>query len=103
MAWTCSNCSTFIDDDTFEVCWNCSCEKGKSKPPQALSNKIPDCIRCQTNLTFIGSKSFHEGTRWGVLGDLGEFFVNKENLDMFACKSCGKVEFFIEGFINTQV
>jgi len=98
MSWTCQNCNTIIDDDTFEVCWSCSSEKGKSVPNDAFANITPDCIRCQASLTFIGTKNFHEGTRWGVLGDLGELFINKENLDMYACKSCGKIEFFIEGF-----
>ncbi|OHU86670.1 MULTISPECIES: hypothetical protein [Pseudoalteromonas] len=98
MSWKCQNCNTTIDDDAFEVCWNCSCEKGKSKPSEELTKLAPDCIRCQASLTFIGTKNFHEGTRWGVLGELGELFVNKENLDMYACKSCGKVEFFVAGF-----
>ncbi|WP_105167835.1 hypothetical protein [Pseudoalteromonas sp. T1lg23B] len=102
MSWTCQNCNTIIDDDSFEVCWNCRCEKGKSAPDQDLTNLTPDCIRCQTGLTFIGTKNFHEGTRWGVLGELGELFVSKENLDMYACKSCGKVEFFIAGFHKHQ-
>jgi hypothetical protein len=43
----------------------------------------------------VGSKEFHEGSRWGVIGNLGELFVNKEALDMYACPSCGKVEFFL--------
>ena len=98
MSWTCQNCNTTIDDDEFEVCWSCNCEKGKPASEHNYSNSVPDCIRCQEILTFIGTKNFHEGTRWGVLGELGEFFVNKENLDMYACKSCGKVEFFIADF-----
>lgn len=98
MSWTCQHCSTTIDDDEFEVCWSCNCEKGNSSPDKRHHDTALDCIRCQASLTFIGTKNFHEGTRWGVLGELGEFFVNKENLDMYACKSCGKVEFFIAGF-----
>jgi hypothetical protein len=100
MSWQCQNCNTTIDDDEFEVCWNCNCEKGKAEPDQSLVPVAPDCIRCKAKLNFIGTKNFHEGTRWGILGELGEFFVNKENLDMYACKSCGKVEFFIAGFIE---
>ena len=98
MTWTCQYCKTKIDDDAFEVCWNCNCEKDKSEPEKRAADSIPDCIRCQDKISFIGTKNFHEGTRWGVLGDLGELFVNKENLDMYACKTCGKVEFFIAGF-----
>ncbi|WP_232056454.1 hypothetical protein [Pseudoalteromonas sp. A25] len=87
-----------MDDDSFEICWNCSCGKGELKPERDFIKKIPDCTRCDESLTFLGTKNFHEGTRWGALGGLGELLVNKENLDMYACKSCGKVEFFIEGF-----
>ncbi|SFC94545.1 hypothetical protein [Pseudoalteromonas denitrificans] len=97
MTWHCLNCETKIDDDGFETCWNCGCEKGLSKVVKPLDNNY-DCFRCRSELTFLGTRNFHEGSRWGVLGDLGEFFVDKENLDMYACKSCGKVEFFISKF-----
>ncbi|MDA1316623.1 MAG: hypothetical protein O3B87_01205 [bacterium] len=36
------------------------------------------CARCTIDLEYKGTKSFHEGTRWGALGELGELFVNKE-------------------------
>ncbi|MBD1582740.1 hypothetical protein [Pseudoalteromonas sp. S16_S37] len=101
MSWQCQNCNTTIDDDEFEVCWCCNLEKGKMAEDSVPCNSPLECTRCQTTLDFIGTKNFHEGTRWGVLGELGELFVNKENLDMYACKSCGKVEFFIAGF-NTK-
>lgn len=53
------------------------------------------CLRCDTKMMFVGRKMFHEGTRWGVLGDLAEVFVNKESFHVFHCPSCGKVEFFV--------
>ena len=55
------------------------------------------CPRCNVPLTYAGTKSFHEGARWGVLGELGELFVNKEKFDVYYCPSCGKVEFFVDG------
>jgi hypothetical protein len=55
------------------------------------------CPRCETNLQYVGAKAFHEGTRWGVLGDLGELFVNKERFDIYVCNRCGRVELFIDG------
>lgn len=55
------------------------------------------CPRCQTALEYVGTKRFHEGTMWGVLGNLGELFVNREYLDLYACPRCGRVEFFIDG------
>ena len=55
------------------------------------------CVRCSTKLDYVGTKRFHEGTRWGVLGDLGELLVSRQSFDVFVCPRCGRVEFFIEG------
>ena len=55
------------------------------------------CTRCQENLEYVGSKKFHEGTNWGVLGELGELFVKRERFDVYMCPRCGKVEFFVDG------
>lgn len=100
MPWQCQQCKTSIEDDDFELCWNCNTEKGATEAAPTPAELGPHCLRCKAKLSFIGTKNFHEGTRWGVLGDIGEFFVNKENLDMYGCKSCGKVEFFMAGFIE---
>jgi hypothetical protein len=55
------------------------------------------CPRCETALQYVGTKSFHERTRWGHLGDIGELFVNKEKLDFYGCGRCGRVELFVDG------
>ena len=55
------------------------------------------CSSCKVSLAYAGTKKFHEGTRWGLLGDLGELFVNKETYDVYFCPKCGKVEFFVDG------
>lgn len=93
MAWICQNCNTQINEFGFEVCWNCGCEKGQTKPPESKLQALT-CLRCDSTMLELGSKEFHEGTRWGVIGNLEELFVDKQALDMFACKLCGKVEFF---------
>jgi hypothetical protein len=41
------------------------------------------CLRCGTLLAFAGTREFHEGTRWGFLGEWGELFVNKEAFDVY--------------------
>lgn len=56
-----------------------------------------DCLRCGKPLYFLGVRDFHEGTRVGFFGDFFELFQTREELDMFACGSCGHVEFFIGG------
>jgi hypothetical protein len=45
----------------------------------------------------LGTRSFHEGAHWGMLGALGEMFMNRESFDVFVCSSCGHVEFFVSG------
>lgn len=55
------------------------------------------CPRCEVTLDFVGTRDFHEGTRWGALGELGELFVNKQRFDVFVCPRCGRVELFIDG------
>lgn len=55
------------------------------------------CPRCEVALEYIGTRDFHEGTRWGVLGELGEMFVNKQRFDVYVCPRCGRVELFIDG------
>jgi hypothetical protein len=105
-------------DDVFGVCWNCGTSKDGvedpnfrkadddippeegSKPVAAAKKAEPDpitCPRCNRKLDYVGTKAFHEGSRWGVLGDLGELFVNKEKFDVYCCGRCGRVEFFVDG------
>jgi len=55
------------------------------------------CPRCDRALSYVGTKAFHEGTRWGFLGELGELFVNKERFDVYVCSRCGRVELFVDG------
>lgn len=55
------------------------------------------CPRCDQSLAFVGTKAFHEGRRYGLLGDIGELFVNKERFDVYVCKRCGRVELFVDG------
>ena len=55
------------------------------------------CPRCNQELEHLGTKRFHEGTNWGVLGELGELFVKRERFDIYACPRCGRVEFFVDG------
>ena len=62
-----------------------------------MNSKKIFCSNCRLELSYAGTKRFHEGTRWGVLGDLGELFVKKETFDVYFCAKCGKVEFFVDG------
>ena len=55
------------------------------------------CPRCDKRLDYVGTKKFHEGTRWGLLGEIGELFTNREHFDVYVCPRCGRVELFVDG------
>ena len=57
----------------------------------------PRCLRCRVELRYLGTRKFHEGTHWGVLGELGHLFENSESFDMYACPRCGHVDMFVDG------
>jgi predicted RNA-binding Zn-ribbon protein involved in translation (DUF1610 family) len=46
----------------------------------------------------VGTKRFHEGTRaWDFLGGIWELLKNREHYDVYVCKRCGRLEFFVDG------
>jgi len=109
--WKCVKCSEDVDDG-LEVCWNCEANRSGVVPNGAsfsqeansdtelkrfLNRKHgpKNCSVCQSALKFVGTKDFHEGANWGVLGDIGEIFVGHTNLEMYVCPTCLRVEFFI--------
>ena len=94
--WTCPKCGE-QHDDQFESCWKCA---GLATAPSGATSPAADplrCPRCPAALAYVGTKKFHEGTRWGILGELGELFVNRESFDIYVCPRCGRVEFFVDG------
>ena len=66
-------------------------------PALTCRSRAMTCLRCNVPIRFVGTRQFHEGMRWGVLGDLGELFVNREEFDVYICPRCGHVDFFVEG------
>jgi Zn finger protein HypA/HybF involved in hydrogenase expression len=96
---TCPNCNAEIED-SFEICWNCNYSTTENKiidfiDEQAVNKKDINCLRCDVKLLYSGNYHFHEGTRYGLLGNLFELFVNKESFDIYVCPKCGKVEFYV--------
>ncbi len=104
--WTCAKCGERIED-TFDACWKCGTSRVGVDDPGVAAAAEPAaepierhpirCPRCEQALTYMGTKKFHEGTRWGALGDIGELFVHKESFDVYCCPRCGRVEFFVDG------
>jgi len=95
----CPNCNAEIEDN-FEICWNCGYSLTENRiinfEQESLPNKRGiECLRCNVKLLYSGVYHFHEGTRYGVLGNLLELLENKESFDIYVCPKCGKVEFFV--------
>lgn len=85
--WICKACDNEVED-YFKKCWKCGADRVLPQPPP-----IP-CGRCAAAMIFMGSKHFHEGPRYGMMGDFAELLVNKEPFDVYVCPSCGKIELF---------
>ncbi len=92
----------------YALCWRCGTHADgrpadadfvpEAAAPVATVERTLDCLRCGRSMARIRSMTFHEGRRWGFwLGDLGEALVNGERFDVYACRGCGKVEFFLDG------
>ena len=108
--WTCGKCGESVDDG-FDVCWKCGTSRNgianpefrpvadvpETESPAAATFNPISCARCNTTLQYVGRKRFHEGTNWGVFGELGELFVKREHFDVYVCPRCGRVEFFVDG------
>lgn len=98
--WICSKCRETLEE-SFDACWKCGTSRdGVTEPAETMPAAVPEgltCLRCPGTLEHLGTRRFHEGTNWGVLGELGELFVKREQFDIYACPRCGKVEFFVDG------
>ena len=94
--WTCPKCQE-QHDDQFDSCWTCAEMTAAPGSPSAPPADPLRCPRCPSTLDYVGTKKFHEGTRWGLMGELGELFVNRESFDIYVCPRCGRVEFFVDG------
>jgi Zn finger protein HypA/HybF involved in hydrogenase expression len=96
----CPNCHSEVEDG-FDMCWNCSYsfdEKEVVAFEDAETTDITkniDCLRCKVPMLYSGNFKFHEGTRYGVFGNLFEAFTNRESFDLYVCPKCRKVEFFL--------
>lgn len=99
--WNCKTCGASVDDDSWEACWKCSTSRDATeaeiRETKERIEKVMQCLRCENRMEYAGTKQFHEGGRVGVWGNLAELFVGRENYDVYHCKVCGKVEFYIDG------
>jgi len=95
----CPKCNSELED-SFEICWNCNYSLADNKVVEFeetadnTKTKNINCIRCDVPLVYTGNFKFHEGTRFGIFGNIFEAFTNRESFDLYACPTCRKVEFY---------
>ncbi|MDF1738491.1 MAG: hypothetical protein P1U86_04975 [Verrucomicrobiales bacterium] len=102
--WTCAICKATTGDDDWEVCWKCGNPKAVNvelsdeaqRKYDERMKQMRSCLRCHHMMEYAGVRRFHEGSRVGIMGDLAELFLNRENLILYACRNCGKVEFYMD-------
>lgn len=102
MTWSCKKCGAEVDHE-LDMCWQCGAGQDGTPPPEGWRSELaahPEpgqrqllCLRCQRDLAFAGRKRFHDSS-YAREALLGEFFVNREELDMYVCRGCGKAEFY---------
>ena len=102
MGWTCKSCGAEVDDE-LDLCWQCGTGRDGAPPPEGWQSELPrppkappralDCLRCATAMAYLGSKRFYEGSYAADIL-LGDFFIHREEFDVYACPACGKAEFF---------
>jgi hypothetical protein len=98
----CPNCVVEVPTE-FDVCWKCNYDflAEKVLQPQTESEPVGKghalslkCLRCETDMKFVGKKKFHEGNRYGVWSESWSHRIDRTVLNMYKCSNCGKVEFF---------
>jgi hypothetical protein len=102
MTWTCKQCGAEVDDE-LAMCWQCGAGQDGSPPPDGWRSELAEqpkpvpralaCLRCSTEMAYLGTKRFYEGSYTADIL-LGDFFIHREEFEVYLCPGCGKVEFF---------
>ena len=53
------------------------------------------CLRCGEDMQFVRREDFQLGRTGWILGDWPNLLAGAMELDVYACKGCGKVELFL--------
>ena len=53
------------------------------------------CLRCGEEMSFVRREDFQLGRTGWVLGDWPNLLAGAMELDVYACRGCGKVELFL--------
>ena len=53
------------------------------------------CLRCSEEMRYIRREKLQLGETGWFLGDLPNLLAGAMKVDIYACKTCGKLEFFM--------
>jgi hypothetical protein len=70
------------------------------RQPRAGTEAPPlRCLRCHSEMKYVGTKRLQDDARWGMFSQLGGLFKDQdyENLDAYVCSKCGRLELFVDG------
>jgi Zn finger protein HypA/HybF involved in hydrogenase expression len=89
--WICGHCGVEVESADWDTCWNCLWSR-TGEPPASTELESAHvqplgCLRCRTQLQFIGTKSFYERG----------FVLAPDLFDLYACPRCGHVELVVSG------
>lgn len=52
------------------------------------------CLRCGTQMRFLGRDRLQLGQTSWILGDLPNLIAGAMPVDLYGCPNCGKIEFY---------
>ena len=52
------------------------------------------CLRCESEMCCIGTEKIQLGQTGWIFGDLPNLLAGALEVEIYSCKSCGKIEFF---------
>jgi len=60
------------------------------------------CLRCGSDMRYIGRENIQLGKTGWLLGDLPNLFAGAMETDIYVCPGCGKAEFFLSGDLSEE-
>lgn len=61
------------------------------------------CLRCNEEMRYIGREKLQLGQTGWILGDLSNLISGAMEVDIYACKTCGKLEFFMADTLEDEL
>lgn len=62
-----------------------------------------NCLRCGTEMRFVGRDKLQLGQMSWVLGELPNLIAGAMPVDLYACPDCGKIELFRPGTLSEEL